>query len=137
MFILLFNKTVKNSSYSVSLYGKATRINVPTVNGTYDDGTGSASDTNDGKVISMKAKDSTGAYTIDCGETTTVSQTTGTSSSQTHGNFSGLGNGNYWIDKTYTDKYSTIDVKFFVDGVATTVEKTLRTDTASYNVKLE
>ena len=85
----------------------------------------------------MKAKDAEGNYTIDCGETTTVAQTTGTSSSQTHGNFSGLGNGNYWIDKTYTDKYSTIDVKFFVDGVETTVEKTLRTDTASYNVKLE
>ncbi len=130
-------KTVQKSPYSIYLYGKAIRMNMPTVNGTYDDGTGSASDTNDGKVISMKAKDSTGAYTIDCGETTTTAQTTGTSSSQTHGNFSGLGNGNYWIDKTYTDKYSTIEVKFFVDGVATAVEKTLRTDTASYNIKLE
>lgn len=127
-------KTVQKSPYSISLFGKAIRLSMPTVNGTYGDT--SLAD-NDGKVISMKAKDSTGAYTIDCGETTTVAQTTGTSASQTHGNFSGLGNGNYWIDKTYTDKYSTIEVKFFVDGVATAVEKTLRTDTASYNVKLE
>lgn len=127
-------KKVQKSPYSISLYGKATRLSIPTVNGTYGDT--SVAD-NDGKIISMKAKDAEGNYTIDCGETTTVAQTTGTSSSQTHGNFSGLGNGNYWIDKTYTDKYSTIDVKFFVDGVETTVEKTLRTDTASYNVKLE
>ena len=85
----------------------------------------------------MKAKGPDGNYSIDCGETTTGAQTIGTSSSQTHGNFNNLGNGNFWIDKTYTGKYTTIDVKFFVDGVATNTEKTLRTDTNSYNVTLE
>ena len=127
-------KTVQKSPYSISLYGKAIRLSIPSVNGTYGDT--SLAD-NDGKVISMKAKDAQGNYTIDCGETTTAAQTVGTSASQTHGNFNNLGNGNYWIDKTYTDKYTTIDVKFFVDGVETSVEKTLRTDTASYTVTLE
>lgn len=127
-------KTVQKSPYSISLYGKAIRMSMPSVNGTYGD---TALADNDGKVISMKAKDAQGNYTIDCGETTTSAQTTGTSSSQTHGNFSGLGNGFYWTDEAYTDKYTSIDVKFFVDGVETSVEKTLRTDTASYNVKLE
>ncbi|MCR4953723.1 MAG: hypothetical protein K6A43_06555 [Treponema sp.] len=134
-------KTVENSSYSVSLYGKATKIKVPTVNGNYGDSTAESSD---GIVISMKAKKSdanstTGSgeeYTIDCGETTTQSQSIGTSGTQTHGNFSGLGSGFYWIDNSYNQKFTTIDVQFFADGVATGIIKTLRSDTQSYNFNL-
>ena len=70
-------KTVQKSPYSISLFGKAIRMSMPTVNGTYDDGTGS--DTNDGLLISMKAKDSEGNWTIECGDVTTEAQTTGTS----------------------------------------------------------
>ncbi len=124
-------KRVRNANFNISLYGKPTRINLPTVNGTYGDTTNAASD---GKIISMKAKDSSGNFTIDCGETTTSAQTIGTSGTQTHGNFSGLGNGYNWTDSSYTDKYSTIDVQFFADGtLVPNITKTLRSDTASYN----
>lgn len=126
-------KTIKNSSYSVSLYGKATKIKFPTVNGNYGD---SASDKSDGIVISMKAKDSGGNYTIDCGETTTLAQAIGTSGNRTHGNFSGLGSSFFWTDNSYNQKYTTIDVQFFADGVATGIVKTLRSDTSSYNFNL-
>lgn len=132
-------KTVRNTPYNISLYGKASRINFPAINGTYGD---TSLEANDGKIIKMMAKDSAGAYTIDCGETTTYAQTVGTSSNQTHGNFSNLGNGYYWTDNTYTGKYSTIDVKLFAegsqesDGSKAGVTQTLRSDTASYNITI-
>ncbi len=127
-------KTVSGSTFGISLYGKPVRINMPSVNGTYGNST---SADNDGKIISMKAKDSEGNYTIDCGETTTFAQAVGTSGTQTHGNFTNLGNGYFWIDSNYTEKYSTIEVKFFVDGLATSTVKTLRTDTNSYNFAIQ
>ncbi len=124
-------KKIRNASFNIALYGKPTKINIPTVNGTYGDTTNAASD---GKIISMKAKDSSGNFTIDCGETTSVAQTLGTSGTQTHGNFSGLGNGYSWTDSSYTNKYSTVDVQFFVDGsLIPNTTKTLRSDIASYN----
>ena len=126
-------KTVRKTPYNISLYGKASRISFPTINGTYGD---TSLEANDGKIIKMMAKDSTGSYSIDCGETTTFAQTVGTSASQTHGNFSNLGNGYYWTDTTYTGKYSSIDVKFFAEGTDTGVEKTLRSDTNSYNITI-
>ena len=132
-------KTVRNTPYNISLYGKASRINFPAINGTYGD---TSLEANDGKIIKMLAKDSAGAYTIDCGETTTYAQTVGTSSNQTHGNFSNLGNGYYWTDNTYTGKYSTIDVKLFAegsqesDGSQSGITQTLRSDTASYNITI-
>jgi hypothetical protein len=129
------NKTIKNSSYSVSLYGKATRINVPTVNGTYGDTTSSASD---GKLIRMKAKAPDGNFSIDCGETTTQAQTIGTSNQQTHGNFSGLGNGFFVIDNTYTDRFTTIEVQFFAEDDSQIGDtKTLRSDTGTYSFKFD
>ena len=129
------NKTVKNSSYAVSLYGKATRINVPTVNGTYGDTTTAASD---GKLIRMKAKNAAGNFVIDCGETTTGAQTVGTSGTQTHGNFNGLGNGFFVIDNSYTERYTTIEVKFFAeDGTQIGDTKALRSDTGTYSFKFD
>ena len=126
-------KTVKNSSFSISLYGKATKIKIPTINGTYGD---SADASSDGKIIGLKVKDDDGNYTIDCGETTTYAEAVGTSGVQSHGKFSGLGNSFFWNDSSYTGKYSTADVKFFVDGVPTSTEMTLRSDTSVYNVAL-
>lgn len=107
-------KTIKNSSYNISLFGKATRIQVPVVSGTYGD---TSSPSSDGKVIRMMAKDSSGAFTIDCGEDRTKAQTIGNNGTQTHGNFSGLGSGIYIDDATYTGKYKDIEVQFYVDGV--------------------
>ncbi len=126
-------KTIQNNSYTISLYGKSTKLSLPTVNGTCGDPSSAA---NDGKIIKMMAKDSSGNYTIDCGETTTTAQTIGTSGSQSHGNFSGLGSGATWTDTSYTGKYATVDVKFLVDGVETGPVKTLRSDTSTYNVSL-
>ena len=126
-------KTIRNSSYNISLYGKSTRIYIPTVTGTYGDTTSADSD---GIVISMKAKDSDGNFTIDCGETTTFAQTIGTSGNQNHGNFNGLGNGTFINDTTYTGKYKDIEVQFYADGTATGIIKTLRSDQDSYNFKL-
>ncbi|MBQ5471669.1 MAG: hypothetical protein IIT58_06665 [Treponema sp.] len=117
-------KTIRNSSFNISLYGKATRLSYPTVNGTC----GSAN----GEIVKMLAKDSSGNYTIDCGETTTYAQTVGTSGTQTNGNFSGLGSGYYWIDTTYTDRYSTKDVRLVSGGL--TKELTLRSNVDSYTV---
>lgn len=126
-------KTIKNSTYNISLYGKSTRIGIPTVNGSCGDTSSAASD---GKIIKMLAKDSAGNFTIDCGETTTSAQTIGTSGSQTHGNFSGLGSGFYITDTAYTGKYTNIEVQFTVDGTATGTTKILRSDIASYNFAL-
>lgn len=126
-------KTVQNASYKVSLYGKATKLSFPTVNGTYGDLTSKESD---GVVISMKAKDSSGAFTIDCGETTTVAQSIGTSGTQNHGTFSGLGNSFSWTDNSYTQKNTTIEVKFYANGTEVGDVKTLRSDVSSYNFKL-
>lgn len=117
-------KTIRNSRYDISLYGKATRLNYPTVNGTCG--------TTNGVIVKMLAKDSSGNYTIDCGETTTYAQTIGTSGTQTNGNFSGLGNGYYWTDTTYTERYSTKDVQ--LSSGSQTKALTLRSNVASYNV---
>ena len=106
-------KTIQNSSYNITLYGKATRIQVPVVSGTYGD---TSSPSSDGKIIRMMAKDSSGAFTIDCGEDRTKAQTIGNNGTQTHGNFSGLGSGIYIDDATYTGKYKDIEVQFYVDG---------------------
>ena len=84
------------------------------------------------------AKDSDGNFTINFGESTTSAQTVGTSSTQSHGNFSGLGSNCFWNDSSYTEKYSTIEVQFQVDGspAATNSTKTLRSDMTSDSVKL-
>lgn len=133
-------KTVQKSPYSISLYGKAIRMSVPTVNGTYGD---TSVEDNNGKTIRMKAMDSNGEYTIDCGETSTSAQPRGSNGDQTNGSFSNLGSGNYWIDTNYTDKFSTIYIKFFVVNDGNEVEVTssslqqLRTNKDSYDVKLQ
>ena len=108
-------KTIQNSSYNISLYGKATRIQVPVVSGTYGD---TSSPSSDGKLIRMMAKASSGTFTIDCGEDRTKPQSIGSNGTQTHGNFSGLGSDIYIDDATYTGKYKDIEVQFYVDGVA-------------------
>lgn len=130
----IIKKTIQKSPYSISLYGKSIVFEIPSVSGTCGTPSDAASD---GKIISMKAKATDDTYSIDCGETTTFAQARGTNGDQTHGVFQNLGNGYYWRDATYTDKFSTIEVKFFVDGAATSIVKTLRTDTGSYNFTIQ
>ena len=126
-------KTINNSVYTISLYGKSTRLSIPAVNGTYGSPTSTASD---GVIISMKAKDASGNFSIDCGETSTFAQNVGTNGTQIHGSFSGLGSGYYITDTTYTGKYTNIEVQFYADGNAIGSTRTLRSDTASYNISL-
>lgn len=130
-------KKVQNTNYSISLYGKATRIYMPTVNGTYGNSSDSA---NDGIKIIMRAKDSDGNYTIDCGEATTNSRDLG-DGNQSHGYFSGLGNGFFFTDDIYTEKNKSIEVKFYKIENDSEVElntsiNSFRSDTSPYTVKL-
>ena len=125
-------KTIKNDSYYISLYGKATKINIPTVSGTY----GSSSDSaNDGIKISMKAKDSEGNYTIDCGEVTTGPRAIGNYGTQEHGYFTGLGSGYSFTDDTYTEKNKSIEVEFYANGNVVGTDS-FRSDTSLYTVRL-
>lgn len=125
-------KTIYNGSYSISLYGKASRIQVPVVSGTYGDTSSTASN---GKAIRMMAKDSNGNFTIDCGEDRTVPLSIG-NGIQTHGHFTGLGDGIFIDDSTYTGKYKDIEVQFYVDGVATGSPVILRSNKSTDTVTL-
>ncbi len=126
-------KTISNSSYTISLYGKASRVQVPVVSGTYGDTSSAASD---GKVIRMMAKDSSGVFSIDCGEDRTKPQTIGNNGTQTHGNFGDLGNGIFIDDTAYTGKYKDIEVQFYVDGTAYGDSVILRSNKNSDTVTL-
>ena len=123
-------KEIRNGSYNISLYGKASRISLPSVSGTHG-----SSEAADGVILSMKAKDADGNYSIDCGETTTYSQTTGNSQSLTHGHFNGLGNGYFITDDQYSGKYKTIEVQFYANGsLIAGSQRSLRSDVPSYNL---
>ena len=129
------SKVISNPSYSLTFYGKSSRLNVPSVNGQYTANPAAPSSADDGITISLKQKDSANAYTIDLGQATTYAQTIGTSGTEKHGVFSGLGNGYTWTDNSYTGKYSTIDVE--VSGGGKSKQCTLRSDSANYTVQLQ
>lgn len=126
-------KTIMNQAYNMSFYGKSTRLQVPSVGGQYKTD-GSASD--DGIVITMKGK-SGADYTIDLGAVTTGSQILGTSGTEKHGVFSGLGNSYYWNDDSYTEKYAELEVKIADGSGSKSKTLTLRSDVPSYTVQLQ
>lgn len=111
--VTTITKQVRNTGYTVNLYGKSTQLSLPSIEGQY---LNSGDENDDGVVISLVRKDESGAYTIPCGQTTTRAQTIGTSSTQKHGTFSGLGTGYTWIDETYTGRFVVVDVKLYADG---------------------
>ncbi len=130
-------KLIKNPSYSITLYGKACRLSVPSIGGQYS----AAGDTSDdGLKVALFGKDASGSYTVSMGETTTASQAVGTGGTEKHGTFSALGNTYSWTDKLYTEKYSSADLKVIVYGadgsVAAEKELSVRSDVNSYNVQL-
>ena len=134
-------KLIHNSNYEISLYGKATRIYLPNVSGIYGD---SSDSSNDGIKIKMKAKDSDGNYTIDCGEVTTNAKDLGNSGNQSHGNFNGLGNGYFFTDTSYTEKNKIIEVKFYKIGndnieteLTASINSFLNDPSKSYTVSLQ
>ncbi|MCR4580096.1 MAG: hypothetical protein K5681_07105 [Treponema sp.] len=130
-------KTIKNPSYSVTLYGKSSQLSVPSIGGQYKS---ADSEADDGLKVCLFLKDSDGAYSVNLGETSTAAQAVGTTGTEKHGNFSGLGSSYYWTDTTYSEKYSTADLKVVVyaaDGSeAASKEVTVRSDNSSYNVQL-
>jgi len=126
------NKAIKNSTYALTFYGKATKLNVPSVGGQYASAN-PATVADDGIVISMKVN-GTGT---DLGQVTTYAQTIGTSSSEKHGVFSGLGNGYTWNDSSYTGKFATLLVDISAAGVVKKSAYELRSDVANYTVQLQ
>ncbi len=135
-------KVVKNPSYSITLYGKATKLALPSIGGQYTASGSAAGDSaDDGLKVALFAKDNDGNYTVSFGETTSAAQAVGTSGNEKHGVFSGLGNSYYWTDRLYSEKYSSAQLKVIVygsDGTSVAAEKelTVRSDVNSYNVQL-
>lgn len=122
------SRVIKNPSYVMNFYGKSTKLNVPTVNGQY--GTDTSAD--DGLVVTMHPA----GTTDDLGQVTTYAQTLGTSGTEKHGTFSGLGNGYTWTDTSYTGKYTSIKVDIKVSGADKKSNMELRSDISSYTVQL-
>ena len=117
---------IGSGEYSLSLYGKATKLNMPVISG-------QLSTKEDGQVISMMASTNGTDFDIDCGEVTTDVQFVG--DNERHGVFSGLGQGVTWTDTEYVEKYATIKVKISVNG---TEKKSLvvRSNQSNYTVQL-
>lgn len=131
-------KTVRNQYFSVTLYGKQTKIPVPVVSGQYGDG---KSESNDGLRVELKGQASgSGDYSLDFGAVTTRPQVIGNNGEEVHGRFSGLGSGAFWTDTTYKEKYASIQAEIIVterDGDPKTSKAiTLRSDERNVYVSL-
>lgn len=97
-------KTVRNQYFSVTLYGKQTKIPVPVVSGQY----GSDDASSDGLQVELKSGDAV------FGAVTTRPQVIGNNGEEVHGRFSGLGSGAFWTDTAYTEKYASIQAEIIV-----------------------
>lgn len=132
------SKKISGDTYSIHLYGKSSKLRVPVISGTFGDTSLSENDGITIKMTGVTGGEGESGAVLDLGQVTTVSQTVGTSSSQTHGNFSGLGSNMFWYDNDYKDKYATLSVT--VSGGSgdktRTVTKVLRSDNNSDSVKL-
>ena len=112
-------KTIWGPSYSVTLYGKRTRFNVPAFSGQWG--------TEDGVTLTLlRSEDKGASYTVECGSTETESQTLGTNGTQKKGCFNNLGAGKNWYDYSYTGKTSTGYYRI-TDGT-NSVEKSISSD---------
>lgn len=124
-------KTVRNQYFSVTLYGKQTKIPVPVVSGQY----GSDDASSDGLQVELKSGDAV------FGAVTTRPQVIGNNGEEVHGRFSGLGNGAFWTDTTYTGKYTSIPAEIIVterDGNQKASKAiTLRSDERNVYVSLQ
>lgn len=137
-------KTIKNSNYSVSFYGKPQKIMMPSISGQYlsdDSKAPSGTKDDDGVLIKLYKIDTEENYSIDCGQVYTQSQVLGTSGSEKHGTFSGLGNGFFWYDTEYTDKFAETKVKIQASDISEgtpgkSKEIDIRSDNSSVTVQL-
>lgn len=123
-------KTVRNQYFSVTLYGKQTKIPVPVVSGQY----GNDDASSDGLQVELKSGDAV------FGAVTTKPQVIGNNGEEVHGRFSGLGSGAFWTNTTYTEKYTSIPAAIIVtdrDGDPKTSKAiTLRSDERNVYVSL-
>lgn len=123
-------KTVRNQYFSVTLYGKQTKIPVPVVSGQY----GSDDASSDGLQVELKSGDAV------FGAVTTRPQVIGNNGEEVHGRFSGLGSGAFWTDTAYTGKYTSIKAEIIVterDGSQKASKAiTLRSDERNVYVSL-
>lgn len=97
-------KTVRNQYFSVTLYGKQTKIPVPVVSGQY----GSDDASSDGLQVELKSGDAV------FGAVTTRPQVIGNNGEEVHGRFSGLGSGAFWTNTAYIEKYTSIQAEIIV-----------------------
>lgn len=123
-------KTVRNQYFSVTLYGKQTKIPVPVVSGQY----GSDDASSDGLQVELKSGDAV------FGAVTTRPQVIGNNGEEVHGRFSGLGSGAFWTNTTYTEKYTSIQAEIIVtergENPKTSKTITLRSDERNVYVSL-
>lgn len=123
-------KTVRNQYFSVTLYGKQTKIPVPVVSGQY----GSDDASSDGLQVELKSGDAV------FGAVTTRPQVIGNNGEEVHGRFSGLGSGAFWTDTAYPGKYTSILAEIIVTerDVSQKASKTitLRSDVRNVYVSL-
>ena len=95
----------------------------------------------DGVLLKLFIIDKNENNIIDCGQVYTQSQVLGTSGSEKHGTFSGLGNGAFWYDTEYTDKFASTKVKIQAPDIS---EETpgkskiieIRSDNSSITIQL-
>ena len=88
----------------------------------------------DGVLIKLFIIDENKNNIIDCGQVYTQSQVLGTSGSEKHGTFSGLGNGAFWYDTEYTEKFAPTTVEIQASGKSKIIE--IRSDVTSITVQL-
>lgn len=127
-------KTIGNEDFSLTFYGKRTKIYMPDFSGTYGNTENAESD---GIHILLKGKDSLENYSVLLGDTYTVAQNRGSNGAQTHGVFSGLGGNSYfWIDNEYTGRFSEYLVKFVLENGTVIKELSVKSDKNSYELVL-
>lgn len=139
-------KKIKNSQYSLKLYGKSRKISMPIINGQFlsDGATPNGTENDDGILISLKQADADGNFKIDCGQVYTDSQSLGTSGTEKHGVFNNLANGFFWIDEEYVQKFAETKIKIFAtssensdeSAALATTELTIRSDTSPVTIRL-
>lgn len=88
----------------------------------------------------MKAvKNSDGTFLIDCGNTSTFSQIKGSTSEEKHGLFSNLGQGYFWKDDSYTERFAetTVFISDENESSPLTYEMTVKNDNGLYNIIIQ
>lgn len=119
-------KTVLDSPYSLTFYGKSIKLSMPSISGTYGE--------NNGIEITLKAVTANGE--VDCGSATTAKHQISNDKTE-DGYFSGLGSGAYWKDTEYTDRFTSVQVKFYKGDIELKSTITsVRSDGNSYTTTL-